>query len=389
MKILTKIQKRVAERPAELAKLRSQGKTVIGWSGYNIPEELIYALGLIPVRVAVGGDEKLVELGQRYVSSRNCVYIRELLGYIAENKDPLIQQIDAYAFDATCLQTFRAAELVEYYFNKDVFVLGVPRNFYWKEAQDYFVKETEYFVSLLEEKYGTKLDLQKLKETISLYNRIREKIIELYTIQIDSAVVSWVDVYNIIQAGYTLDKAEYLELLEQAVEEADAYPREKDDNDVPRIFLSGSILPPGDSKLIDIITNLGGRIVGDDLWSGILPYLDLDIKEATTGGVALGYLNRTPHGALPYLELESDRRIKKLRELVGLSRANGVVYHTLRYCDPYSFKSLETKHILVKEGIQFLEIHTEYASSDTESIHTRIEAFLEMIENNVLTKEVV
>ncbi|MDR0718335.1 MAG: 2-hydroxyacyl-CoA dehydratase family protein [Treponema sp.] len=388
MNILTKIQKRVSDRPAELAKLRHQGKTVVGWSGYNLPEELIYALGLVPVRIGAGGNEKLVELGQRYVSSHNCVYIRELLGYIAENKDPLIQQIDAYAFDATCLQTFRAAELVEYYFNKDVFILGVPRNFYWTEAQDYFVKETEYFVSLLEAKYGVKLEDQKLKEAISLYNKIREKILELYTIQIESAEVSWMDVYGIIQAGYTLDKAEYLDLLEQAVEEAKGYAKEED-SDAPRIFLSGSILPPGDSKLINIITKLGGRIVGDDLWSGILPYLDLDIKEATAGGVALGYLNRTPHGALPYLELESDRRIKKLKELLRLSRANGVVYHTLRYCDPYSFKSLETKHILVDEGIQFLEIHTEYASSDTEAIHTRIEAFLEMIENNVLTKEVV
>jgi benzoyl-CoA reductase/2-hydroxyglutaryl-CoA dehydratase subunit BcrC/BadD/HgdB len=56
------------------------------------------------------------------------------------------------------------------------------------------------------------------------------------------------------------------------------------------------------------------------------------------------------------------------------------VYHTLRYCDPFSFKALETKQVLAGRDIPFLEIHTEYAASDTEGIRTRIEAFLELLE---------
>jgi benzoyl-CoA reductase/2-hydroxyglutaryl-CoA dehydratase subunit BcrC/BadD/HgdB len=385
--ILEKIRKRAAERPAELARLRAEGKKVIGYSGYNLPEELLYALGAIPIRIAIGGNEKLVELGARYISAKNCVYLRELLGVIAEGKDPLIQQIDAYAFDATCLQTFRAAELVEYYFDKDVFVLGVPRNFYWEEAQTYFVKEAEFFVSLLEAKLGVKLEQKALEEAIKLYNRIRAGIIQLFDLQIESSDLSWYDVYEIIQAGYVLDRTEYAELLDEAVEEGLSLKRGILDQSQPRIFLSGSLIPPGDLKLIHIIESLGGRIVGDDLWSGVIPYIDLDIKEASVGGVALGYLNRTPHGALPYLDLESDRRIKKIKELIKHTRADALIYHTLRYCDPYSFKALELKNILTAEGTPFLEIHTEYASSDTEAVHTRVEAFLEMVSTNKVSLE--
>jgi benzoyl-CoA reductase/2-hydroxyglutaryl-CoA dehydratase subunit BcrC/BadD/HgdB len=380
MRVLQEFREKVKNRPAELTKLRQEGAVVIGWSGYNIPEEYFHALDIVPVRIAIGGNEKLVEIGARYISPRNCVYVRELLGHISENRDPLIQQIDSYAFDATCLQTFRAAELVEFYFKKDVFVLGVPRNFHWEEAQRYFVKEAESFVKTIEEKYNRSFDTVKLQEAVMLYNRIRKSLETLQEIQIDSEELTWAEVNEIIQAGYILDKNVYAALLDKALAEAGSLEKAEKGKGKPRVFLSGSILPPGDTKLVDIITELGGRIVGDDLWSGILPYLNVDIRETTIEGVALGYLNRTPHGALPYLELETDRRLKKLKELIAKTRAAGVVYHTLRYCDPFSFKALETKQVLAGEDIPFLEIHTEYASSDTEGIRTRIEAFLELLE---------
>lgn len=388
MKVLQEIRQKVENRPAELAQLREQGKIVIGWSGYNLPEEYLYALGVVPVRIAYGGDEKLVEVGARYVSARNCVYIRELLGLIAENQHPVVRQIDAYAFDATCLQTFRAAELVEYFFGKEVFILGVPRNFNWKEAQTYFAREAEHFVELLEKKVGAKLEPEKLKQAIALYDQIRQRITALFELQVDSTDLDWLEVNEIIQAGYTLDKREYLELLDKAVAEAGQYKKKVPDDGIARVFVSGSLLPPGDHKLVDIITDLGGKIVGDDLWSGILPYLELEIDEPTVAGVALGYLNRTPHAALPYLELKTDRRLQKLQELIRSTKADGVIYHTLRYCDPFSFKALETKQVLAESDIPLMEIHTEYAGSDVQAIRTRVEAFLEMLLNKKISQEV-
>lgn len=385
IKTLQIIRNRLNQRPDELRKARELGAKVLGWSGYNIPEEIIYALGIIPIRIAIGGDEKLVEVGARYISTRNCVYVRELLGLIDEGKDPFINNIDLYAFDATCLQTYRMAELIEFYFKKDVFILGVPRNFYWDEAKEYFVNETQDFTSKLEEKTGLTLDPGKLDEAVRLYNKTRETLKRIYTYQaLKNNLITWEETYEIIQAGYFLDRKEYLSLLEQILDELIALQENPDntsEENEARIFISGSLIPPGDRKLINIIKELGGRIVGDDLWSGIIPYLDLNIQEPTIAGVALGYLNRTPHGALPYLELESDKRIKKTLELINEFKAQGVIYHTLRYCDPYTFKAKETKDILAKSKIPFLEIHTEYAGSDVEAIRTRVEAFLEMIQN--------
>ncbi len=383
VKTLDVMRKRLEERPDELRRARENGLKVVGWVGYNVPEEIIHALGFIPVRIAVGGDDRLVEIGARYASSKTCVFIREIVGAFAENQDPYIQQTDILAFDATCLQNYRAAEVIEYFFKKDVVVLAVPRNFHLDEAKEYFAHEANEFTRLLEERAGAPLDLAKLAESVALYNDIRKTLKSIYTFQASKDnVISWEEVYDLIQAGDLLDKREYLSLLTQTLDELKErqhHPVIASDDGDSRIFLSGSLIPRGDRKLIGIIRSVGGRIVGDDLWSGILPHLDLDIKEISPAGVALGYLNRTPHAALPYLDLESDRRLKKLQERLREFKAQGVIYHTLRYCDPFTFKAKETKNVLATSGIPLLEIHTEYAGSDYEAMKTRVEAFVEMI----------
>jgi len=384
LKSVEAIQRRLAGRPAERAAARAAGAKVVGFQGYSLPEELIHALGLIPIRIGLGGSDRLVELGGRYISTKNCVYVRETVGLFADDTDPYITNSDVFAFDATCLQTFRTAEVVEYYFKKTVFIIGVPRNFYLDEANTYFAAELSNFVSRLEEFAGTKLTEANLAASIALYNQIRAEIVAIYDYQATQHPrISWEQVFDVIQAGYVLDRQEYLGLLQALHGELAAGQGEavigRTDDDEARIFISGSVIPPGDKKLISIISELGGRIVGDDLWSGLIPYVEVDIKEPTIEAIAWAYLHRTPHGALPYLDLATDGRIARLKSLIGTFKADGVIYHTLRYCDPYTFKAKETKDILEQIGIPLLELHTEYAGSDVEAIRTRVEAFIEMI----------
>ncbi len=382
---LKKIEKAVQERPQELAEARKNGAKVVGWFNYNIPEEIIHALGLIPVRLGTGGDDRLVEIGSRYISTKNCVFTRETVGLFAENQDPYVKNSDIVAIDATCLQTYRVAELIKYYFKINTIILGVPKNFYLPEGREYFWKELEFFTHKLEEFSGNKLDKNKLAESIKLYNGIRENIKELYKYQaVDIPPIKWREVFDAVHAGFYLDRKRYLSLLQELLKELKEKHGKQEIgslNGDARIFLSGSIIPPRDSKLINIIEQVGGRIVGDDLWSGLNPSLNLNIKEPSIKGIADAYINRVPHAALPYLDLETDRRLKNLKQLIKDYKAQGVIYHTLRYCDPFTFKAGETKDVLKKEGIPLLEIHTEYAGSDIEAVKTRAEAFVELIKN--------
>ena len=382
LKTLDKITAALESRPAELEQLRKQGKKIVGWLAYNIPEEIIYALGLIPIRIGQGGDGRLVEVGARHISTKNCVFVRQALGQFAEKTDPYIKQLDLVAIDATCIQLYRLEELINFYFDYKTIVLGVPRNFATTEGHEYFRKEVEFFTKKLELFAGAALEQSRLEEAISIYNNIREAIKTLYRYQsLDNAPLSWRQVSSVINAGYNLDRLTYLELLQELIKEieknlsAGTGSREIE----ARIFLSGSLIPPGDTKLIDIIEQLGGRIVGDDLWSGLNFFLNLNIQEPTPYSVADAYLDRVPHGSLPYLDLESDGRLANLKHQIKEFNADGVVYHTLRYCDAFTFKAGETKDVL--GNVPFLEIHTEYSGSDFEAIRTRVEAFIEMIKS--------
>jgi len=378
---LSKINEALEQRPEELIKARQNGTKVAGYFCCNIPEEILLALDLIPVRLGTGGDDSLVELGARYISTQNCVFVRQAVGLFAEGKDPYVKNSDIIAVAATCLQIYRLGEVIEHYFGAQIKMLGVPRNFTLPEGQEYFRHEMGQFVADLEEYTGKKLDSHRLSQSIKLLADIRIAINRLYRLQADSEVLSWRDVFETIHAGFYLDRAQYLSLLKELIDEAEQANvslRAVASVKKPKIFISGSIIPKGDTKIIDLIEQVGGVVVGDDLCSGSRPFKGLYVHKSTVDSVADAYLSRVPCAALPNLKVEGDRRVINLLDSVRDTQADGLVYHTLRYCDPFTFKAAETKRLLSPD-VPFLEIHTEYATSDVEGIRTRLRAFIELL----------
>lgn len=382
---LDKIRDALSRRPRDMEEARKKGARVLGYFCSNIPEEIIVALELIPVRLCRGGDVRLVEVGSRYVSTKNCVFIRESLGLFAEGTDPYLKNSDMIAVAATCMQMYRLGELIQEYFNRKPFILGVPRNFYLPEGKEYFRFELENFTERLEKACGRQLKPEALRESIALFNDIRDTISRIYRFQsLDSEPLRWRDVFETIQAGFYLDRFQYRSLLKELLQELESVKDEgaaaaRDER--PRLLLAGTIIAPGDIKLIDIIEKLGGRVVADDLCSGLRPLTHVNVKDCSIGGIADAYMDRVPCGSLPYLlSLETDRRLANMSDLIGKYNVEGIIYHTLRYCDPFTFKAVETKKFF-QDKAAFLEIHTEYAPVDVESLRTRIEAFLEVIQN--------
>jgi benzoyl-CoA reductase/2-hydroxyglutaryl-CoA dehydratase subunit BcrC/BadD/HgdB len=375
------IRTRLAERPAEIVEARRNGAKVVGWLNYNVPEEVIDALGLIPIHLGTGGSDRLVELGSRYISTGNCVFLRQVAGLFAEGEDPYIVNSDLVVFDVTCKQVYRLAEVVRHYFGVETLVLGVPYNFKTPAGVAYFRKETEALARRLEERFAVSLRADRLQASIRLYEEIRAAIRKLYDFQKrQRSPISWSETSEVVQAGAFLDRREYLSLLQKLL--AELNPSTRDANahlrpDAPRILLTGSIIPPGDTKLPSVIEELGGRIVVDDLWSGFAPARAIQVKGDTLDAVADAYL--IPHASLPNLDFDDDQRLSTLKALIAEFDAQGVVFHSLRYCDAFTFKAPETKRVVHDWGTAFLEIHTEYAGSDYEAIRTRIEAFLELV----------
>lgn len=391
-KIIEKIEQAVNERPEELIRARERGERIVGYFCSYLPEEIVYALGLIPVRLGRGGSDDLVEIGGRYISKGNCVFLREAVGLFADGNDPFSHNSDLVAVATSCTQMFRLAEVITHFFEVPTLVLGVPRNFYLPEGRLFFRKEIEHFSRKLEEFSGKKLDQASLKESIELYQNIRQSLLKIYELQaLDPAPISWKDVFNIIHAGFYLDRFHYFSLLQDLLSELTTRKETLDTHasidEKPRILLSGTIIPPGDNKLIDIIDESGGRIVADDLCTGLRFFTGIMVNDFSLTGIADAYLDKIPCATLPYLpSLETDRRLNNLSQIIEDYQVEGMVYHTLRFCDAFSFKATETKRF-IKDKVSFLEIHTEYADSDIESIRTRIDAFMELLHSKRLKQK--
>lgn len=381
LSVLKQIRDSVQQRPDILADEKKDGKIVAGWFGYFIPEEIIHALGMIPVRLGRGGDERLVELGARYISSQNCAFIRASMGMFAENSDPYILAADVVAFDNACMQIYRLGEVSKYYFKKKTLFLGVPRNPHTEASQKYFRQEMEHFTRNLETIAGKKIDSLDLAESILLFQTIRNCTKKLFqSLLIPDSPLNWKEGIEVVHAGYYLDKKNYLSLLQELLSEIESVSIKSDKKspDV-RIILSGSALAPGDEKLVDLIEEMNGTVVRDDLWTGLNPSLNMNIEHPLVSSLADAYLNRIPHYTLPCVEKDEDIRFEHLKSAIEETNANGVIYHTIRYCDSATFKTSGLKNRLKNAGIPLLEIHTEYSGSDVEAIRTRVEAFFEIL----------
>jgi benzoyl-CoA reductase/2-hydroxyglutaryl-CoA dehydratase subunit BcrC/BadD/HgdB len=148
----------------------------------------------------------------------------------------------------------------------------------------------------------------------------------------------------------------------------------------PRLLVIGNSLPPA---YLDLIEDLGGNVVGDDLCQSYR-YCLPDIEQALDGGgrglfmtLARSYLRRPPCPRM----LAGPERFAYLQALIRECRAQGVVYHTLKFCDASIYDYALLRNHFMDAGIPVLYLETEYRDAGLEQARTRIQAFLEVLDS--------
>lgn len=217
---LHKIRAAYERRPQELAEARAHDQRVVGWIGYNVPEELIYACGMIPVRLARGGDGRLAEIGANIISTQNCFFLRQCVGRLAEGSDVWMSVIDTLAVDTTCVQLYRVASLLEYRFGVKVLALNFPKDPQMDSAKHFFAADVQRIITELEALARVRLEADKLQKAIALYRETAETVRELFRhAGMPGARLRWLEVFDAVQAGFVHDRAEFLTLLREWLQE--------------------------------------------------------------------------------------------------------------------------------------------------------------------------
>ncbi|MCL6432076.1 MAG: 2-hydroxyacyl-CoA dehydratase family protein [Anaerolineae bacterium] len=251
----------------------------------------------------------------------------------------------------------------------EVFTLVEPFAVESPHAQAYLQQELRGLADRLRERLGREITDESLRESLALYNRIRQARARIDGLR---HRLSALDAWAALAAAWLLPPEDYLEAAGQLTNTLqDAEPRA---GGRPQLLLAGSVI---DDPLIPaLIDELGGQVVGDDLCNGMR---DADVLASESGdpwtALAMRLLRR---GACPAKHAPSRPLGQRLADLAGRTRAQGVVQVLVKFCDPHAFEAVPAIQTLSSAGCPQLLLEVE-AGSGRAQVRTRLQAFLELL----------
>ncbi len=351
---------------------KAQGKKVIGWQCTYVPEELIHAAGMLPIRVTGGATELEMEDANSYLYINSCSFVRSCLEMVLR-KD--YDFLDGYVSAATCDGSRRLADVWKNYLSIPlVYILTVPRKF-TERAHQLYKSEVQEMRSHIEEEYGVKITDSALWESITLFNRTRELLGKLYELRkADAPPISGAETMEVVNAAFRIPKELYNELLEKLLAEIASTGRSLTGK--VRLLINGS--PLNNPEFLQTIEDLGGMVVMDELCMGSRYWweiVDTNHGSDPLEAISRRYLNNFPCARM----VPSDGRFDRVLDLCKDYRIDGVVNEIIRYCVPYAHDEPLLRERLENQGVPVLELDVEYGVTGSGQIRTRAQAFIEMI----------
>lgn len=348
-------------------------KPVIGWFCAYTPVEILLAAGLYPFRI-VPEPAKTITLADSYIERSFCPYVRSCLGEALEGN---YRFLSGLVMVNSCDPMRRLYDAWRYYIGGDfVSLLDLPR-INSNLAVEYYRECLLRFIGELEAHYRVRISAAAISEAILAHNKTRSLLKELYHLNQDCGMpVSAVQVHRVVKASTVLPGDTFNELLEDLLSEVDRAG--SDLYEGPRVLVSGSLLD--NPLIIELIEQSGARVVADDLCTGTRLFWQLvepDGEPLTA--LSQYYLGRTP---CPRMK-DAQRRFDHVFRLIDDFRVDGVIFYTLKFCDPSLYDIPVLKGQLGVRGIPGLVLEGDYTPGTLGRVRTRIQAFIEMLRQDV------
>jgi benzoyl-CoA reductase/2-hydroxyglutaryl-CoA dehydratase subunit BcrC/BadD/HgdB len=382
---LSRLNARLATEPVRIAEAKRKGQKVIGYFCPYLPEELILAGNMLPLRLSFGGEIAPAGAGEEYLKPYSCPGSRSCIGYQATGSNEYYKLVDAVCVVQTCENIKHVQEYLEKRFSLPVIRIGLPRTAdslrSRPQALEYFKNELILLRKQLGDIAGHSIGNRDIRRAIKLCNDIREKLRFLYEYpEKTKTVLDWYSSFCVTQAGFLMNRQDFLAELGIIVKEVSTKKPSSEPSRKVRILVMGSAMGIGDHKILDLIDISGGKVVTDNLCTGI----SNSRKSVTIFGVmgdpmealAERYLYNVPCPCMT----DINRRMERTAMIIRDYDVAGIVYYSLKYCDNWRTEYPIFKEYLHKElKTPLLLIESDYSPSDVGTIRTKIEAFIEMI----------
>jgi benzoyl-CoA reductase/2-hydroxyglutaryl-CoA dehydratase subunit BcrC/BadD/HgdB len=359
------------ERHQEIIKQR--GRPVVGWFCSYTPREILMAAGLHPYRI-LPEPGRAITRADGYIDRNFCPYVRTCLGEALEGG---YRFLDGLVVVNSCDPMRRLYDVWRYNIGGDfIHLLDLPR-VNSAGATAYYRECLQKLVAAIEGYFKVKITDAALAEAIGSLNTGRSRLRGLYEVNRDSGMpLSAAGVRTVVRASTVLPPDTFNALLERLLTEL----RENvnDYREGPRILITGSVMD--NPQILELIEQGGARVVGDDLCTGTRLFWDTveRVSDPLTD-LSRYYLGRTP---CPRMK-DAPRRFDHVLRLVEDFRVDGVVFYSLKFCDPFLFDAPLLKERLAARGVPALSLEGDYTPGKLGRARTRVEAFIEMLRQHV------
>jgi benzoyl-CoA reductase/2-hydroxyglutaryl-CoA dehydratase subunit BcrC/BadD/HgdB len=250
-------------------------------------------------------------------------------------------------------------------------LLALP-HFSTPEAAKLYASELEGLVEALNQHFSLKISDADLRSGIDTMNETRSLLQDLDRLRNVSSSISGKQFSAIVRDAMICPKDEFNPWLRDLLR--DATNEEQNSSGNTRVVLAGGMLD--DPWLLEVIEEAGGRVVADDMCFGSRYYQGLTgTNEEPLLAIANRYMFRAPCARM----FTTEARVRRLVKLVEESKARGLIYYIIKFCDPHSLEWVTINRQLQTHGIPTLQCETDYSVGGRERMKIRIEAFMEMI----------
>ena len=349
-----------------------QGNKIMGYICSYIPEEVMDALNIMPIRLRPVGVRD-TGLADAFMSRLNCAYVRCMLNIALEDKMNFLEGIIGYN---SCDHARRLYDNLNWKIKLPFYhFLSIPHHGD-EEAVKWFIKEILNFKSHLEDHFNQKIVDSELTRAIKDYNKFRTLTKQLYDLcKAEEPVVTGEEVMKVNLASVSMRKNQINEYLKKFLEEC------KDRQGISgriRLLLAGGQLD--DPEYIKIIEDQGGLVVTDFNCYGTKYFTGL-VKETGDPYLELArrYLLKIPCPRMIDEITGFKTRLDHMKRLIKEYSVDGVIFQKIIMCDFHAGDNFMFIQELDDLGVPTLNLEREYMLSGVGQFKTRVQAFMEIL----------
>ncbi len=350
----------------------------IGTYCVMVPEELIYALGGMPVKLC-SGSYTAFQIGDDFAPRDACPLVKAIMGYKDMGTVSMYENCSMMVVPITCdCKKKLAGFLSEDY---KTYPLYVPTKRDSDDDMEQFTRELYNLAFEISKVTGKELSYQNLKSACQMVMKSQyelSRFIELkrkYPLVIKGTHA--MAVMNSYSYMHTQNWCKNLKALNDELSQNASQNIMASRENFPRIIVTGSPIAFPNMKIPLLIEEMGGAIVADETCMGERGLYDpLAIVDETIDGIMRAFANRSTRPCTCPSFIDNDRRIYRLKQMIKEYKVEGIIYHVLRGCLVYDYEVNALEKAL---GIPVLRVETDYNEEDIEQLRIRIEAFIELI----------